>query len=45
MSPVALYGGNGPIIPCVTEYPGLVTFLIRNIFLAFYKSARIQMNT
>src|SRR5947207_14933577 len=28
-------------IPCVTEYPSFVTFPNPEIFLAFYKSARI----
>ncbi len=32
-------------IPCVTEYPGLGIFPDSEVFLAFYKSARIQTNT
>ena len=33
------------IISCVIEYSGLIIFLIENVFLAFYKSACIQINT
>jgi hypothetical protein len=38
------YMWHDPDIPCVTEYPGLVRFPNSEVFLAFYKVARIQTN-